>query len=318
MAKASLLPQNFAQGGFFQAGKYLFLLAEFVIHQFAKKDGTKAGKPSTCLYARLVKLGDDNKPEPSADGKVEPIERYWPVGGSTTEKPALFLPSSDGDKRADRGPFVGVFGEMASLFADSDFAQFTTELINHGYDQDRWEEFGAQGLNGCILLLGEDPAKKQHQVTEVNTGMAGAADAKKSKPQQPRTVVVPKEVLHVPEDIKGEVSLGATAKGKANGAAGKPTPVAPKGQVPASSSDDGGSIADSGEALTKAIEAVTSGQTKILKPLLKSKVITAISSLGLDDEMAAEAKELASDEATLAAMMAEVGFTVKGTNYQRG
>jgi hypothetical protein len=321
MAKASLLPNNFAQGGFFTAGKYLVLLAEFIIHQFAKKDGTKAGEPSTCLKINLVKLGDDNKPEPEQDGKVEPREQYWFVGGSTTKKSALFLPSTDGEKRADRGPFVGAFGDMSNLFADSDFAQFTTELLNHGFDQDRWEEYGAQSLNGCILTLTEKPALKQRQKTEVNTAMAGAQDAKKQS-QRPQTVIVPEEVLYTPEEIMGEINLASLTKGaankpKVNGAAGKPTPVPAKSQPAVETSDDGESITDSGEALVTAIAKATESQAKILKPLLKSKVLTALGSLNLSDEVAAEAKELATDESTLAAMMADIGFKLSGTNYVR-
>lgn len=201
---ASLVQLGEGGGGFIGEDKDVILdnLRFITAHQFKKKTGEDAGKPSTVL-AVDIKVKDPD------DADHAESTQYYTVGD-----PEHFKASSDNKTPSDEGGFIVLTGTFDSIWAKSAYGQFISELLSIGLDPALLAN-GVQGLNGIdVHLVGKAQPK----------GKNAPADAKERK------ILVVSKINSLP---------GEKAAGGAKSAPGaKTAAAAAKDAPPAAASGD--------------------------------------------------------------------------------
>jgi hypothetical protein len=323
MARNELLnPANFTKGGFFTPGRYKINLAEFTPNTPKDKDGKAVDTAKCALHINASLLDDKNKPV-GDDVTNSVMDRFWNVGELTD-----FVPADD-----DLNPTPGQAGPQftkaekgtkSGMFEGSGCGIFMTHLTNGGYDNDRLQDHGAYGLNGCIITFKEIPDTRDFTKRDDTPQMAGAAAAKKDAKKN-KDIIVPDDVLQVPpkvvagkpvevpkRDAKGTTPASTQASGgKANGAA-KPT----NGSAAASDVDDGDAMAELIGGLSDTLEAQTAkGRSTVLRPVVQAGLQKALN--GKPDSMVSAVMSAWKNETTLNAALEALGWKASGTSFEK-
>jgi hypothetical protein len=325
-------PETFTKAGFFTPGPYRIHAAEYVIHQPMTGQERKATGPAKCALkinaslldadGKIVKINNDGSPESVV------MDRTWNLGDATDWVPADIDLNPTPDKAGVHFTRA-VKGTKKAVFEDSNYGFFVRNLSNSSFDMDRWEENGADSLNGCIISFHEIEDKRDfdRDADQPVTGVMGLAPAKPAiGKKRNNTIVVPEDVLQTPKsimagkpvevpkrDAKPVAKADAAVGGKSNGAA-RPVAAAPKQE--AAGDVDAGDAAEVLQATLQdylAAEA-NKGKTSIVKVVAQAGIQASIAEL--DPVLRAATLAMFKDTETLGAILTSIGWKLNGSSIQ--
>lgn len=159
---------------------------EFVVHQFTKKDGSKAGSEQ-CMLRGVGEVVNPDDPENKA------VDIFWPVG-----KVEHFKPSKDRKTASDSGPFIVLTGDFDKPWAKSAYGVFLKELVNVAGEEikSKMKDAGYHALNGVVMHLEERKLPKGKNATP---------------DQKEFTTAVPTDIVSAPWDEGAGSSASASA-----------------------------------------------------------------------------------------------------------
>lgn len=275
------------------------------LYQPTKQDGTPSKTP-----AFLAVIGTFYPIDANGNSLGEPTEH--PLGCGTNAHES-FLPSADG-KGFDAVPN----GKSAGIWNLSNFGIFFESLKSAGMPRDLvTSSFDVIDGIWCHVQNIPEPEEKKAAAKRARskTGMAGIMGGGDQEQERDRTVLVVSEILENGRPWEGSGGIPEVGAPAAKAPAKKAAP-APAGRRPAAQTPVAAPALDEETVGNAALEAIAgvlgNAPSGMAKAKLKVDTFAAVKKSSGDDVAQLVMETYLSDDATLAAVLEQVGYKVQG------